>query len=255
MSRTIQERDTERNSVFRTEGLTKRFGSLVAADSIDLAVPDGELHAIIGPNGAGKTTLFNMIAGSLSPSSGAVYFRGEEVTNLSMDVRARRGIVRAYQVTQLFTDLSIGENLRLAAQANGQSYNPLADTDPAHRERATEMFTRLGIDSRLTDDVSALSHGNKKKIGIGMALLVAPELLLLDEPTSGLSENDSQQIIEFLVEETENLTTLLIEHDVEMVLSVSDRITVLHQGEVIARGNPDEIEDDEAVKEAYLGGY
>jgi len=241
--------------LLRTEGLTRTFGSLTAVDAVDLSVPEGELHSIIGPNGAGKTTFFNMIAGTLPPTAGTIHFQGRDITNVDQDERARRGISRAFQVTQLFPELSVHENLRLAAQSQDQSFNPFASTDPAHDEQAREMFDQLGIQADPNSVSKNLSHGDKKKLEIGMALVSDPTLLMLDEPTSGVAEAELPDLFDFLVETTEELTVLLIEHDVDLVLELSDRITVLDRGQVIARGTPDEITADERVQEAYMGGY
>jgi len=236
-------------------GLTRKFGSFTAVDGVDLAVPDGEFHSIIGPNGAGKTTLFNMIAGQLPPTTGTIQFQEQEITDVDQDERARRGISRAFQITQLFLGLSVHENLRLAVQSQAQRFNPLTTTDPDHDERAREIFTRLDIQAQRSAIARNLSHGDKKKLEIGMALATDPTLLMLDEPTSGVAEGELPDLLDFLVEVVEERTVLLIEHDVDMVLELSDRITVLNRGEVIARGTPDEITADEAVQNAYMGGY
>jgi branched-chain amino acid transport system ATP-binding protein len=228
---------------------------MVAVDGVDLSVPEGQLRSIIGPNGAGKTTLFNLITGALRPSAGTISFLGEDVTDLSMDARARKGISRAYQITQVFPNLTVEENLRLAEQAKEQSFNPLARTNPAWDVRAEEMFDRLDIEGDLDDPVSSLSHGEKKKLEVGMSILTEPVILLLDEPTSGLSRDASHHLMAFLGDVAADYTIMLIEHDVDIVLNVSDRITVMHQGRILAEGTPAEISDDEAVQEAYLGGY
>ena len=244
----------DRAEVLRTESLTRRFGSLTAVDHVDLIIPEGQLRSIIGPNGAGKTTFFNLVTGALRPSSGSIRFLGKDITDLSMDARARRGIVRAYQITQVFPSLSVKENLRLAIQAQEQDFNPLHKSEETWDRRAAEMFDRLEITGTLESPVSMLSHGEKKKLEVGMSVLTDPDLLLLDEPTSGLSRDASDHVIEFLSDIAEEYTILLIEHDVDMVLSISDRITVLHQGAILAEGSPDEIAGDERVQEAYLGG-
>ncbi len=237
------------------EGLSREFGSLVAVDDVDLQVPRGELHSIIGPNGAGKTTFFNMIAGTLAPTRGSVRFRSEDVTDAPEHERARKGIVRVFQMAQLFPDLTVLENLRLAAQATEQDFNPLAATNDEHARRARNMFDQLAIDAATDSEVSALSHGDKKKLEIGMGLVSEPDLLLLDEPTSGVAAAESQGLMEFIREAGEDLTILLIEHDIDIVLELSDRVTVLDRGSVIARGTPAEITEDERVQDAYMGGY
>jgi branched-chain amino acid transport system ATP-binding protein len=240
--------------VIETQGLTRRFGAFTAVDSVDLGVTENEIHSIIGPNGAGKTTLFNMLAGSLEPSDGRVRFRGQDITSTPMSERALLGISRAYQITQLFPNLSIEENLRIAAQSRHQKFNPINRTDDRLEEEAFSMLEAVDIDAAPSTEASSLSHGDKKKLEIGMSLITDPDLLLLDEPTSGVSENDSHQVMEFLSDVTEDMTVLLIEHDVDMVLSLSDQVTVLHQGSIIEQGTPDTITESEAVQRAYLRG-
>jgi branched-chain amino acid transport system ATP-binding protein len=240
--------------ILETDGLTRRFGDLCAVDDVDLSIPQGEFHSIIGPNGAGKTTLFNLIAGSMPASDGVIRFRGRDVAGDDEDDRARDGIVRAFQITQLFPALSIHENLRLAAQSTRQNRNPIAAMDQETVARADETYADLDIDAAPTATAETLSHGDKKKLEIGMALLADPDLLLLDEPTSGVSQAESGQIVD-LVDQVTDTTVLLIEHDVDLVLDLSDRITVLHQGERLATGPPEAITSNEDVQRAYLGGY
>jgi len=244
---------TSTEPILEVEELTRQFGSLTAVDEVSMAVPTGEIHAVIGPNGAGKTTLFDMIAGSVDPSSGRVWFRDEDLTGTTEDERARRGIVRAFQITQLFLGLPVLENLRLAAQSRAQEFNPFGRKDKSLVERAEAMYERLNFDAGLSVKAGTLSHGDKKKLEIGMSLITDPSLLLLDEPTSGVSEAESQQIIE-LINNVKNAAVLLIEHDIDVILGHSDRVTVLHRGEMIANGPPSEITQNEDVQRAYLGG-
>jgi branched-chain amino acid transport system ATP-binding protein len=241
-------------SFLQVEDLTMNFGSLTAVDDVDISVREREIHAIIGPNGAGKTTLFNMISGTLQPTEGRIFFRGNDVTNDRTYQRARRGISRAFQITHLFTDMSIAENLQIAAMPKTSVHNPLEKVDQSTVERAAQMFEELSIGATQTTLTKNLSHGDKKKLEIGMTLLTDPDLLLLDEPTSGVSEDDSQQLITYIERTTEDLTVVLIEHDVDIILQLADRITVLHQGAVIAEGAPAEITENETVQRVYLGG-
>lgn len=245
----------ESGPILRTEGLTRKFGSLVAVDDVDLAVSSGEIHAIIGPNGAGKTTLFNMIAGTLPPTAGRIFFGGEDLTETSEYERAQRGISRAFQITQIFPDLSVEENLRLAIQGQDQNFNPFASPGADHIERANQTLSEIDLEVEPTVIAETLSHGDRKKLEIGMSLAADPELLLLDEPTSGVAQGESRQLMEFLSEASEGRTVLLIEHNVDLVLELSDRITVLDQGAIISQGSPSEITADERVQEAYMGGY
>jgi branched-chain amino acid transport system ATP-binding protein len=251
--------DTEANEtidlLLETRNLTRRFGSLVAVDNVNLSIPPGEFHSIIGPNGAGKTTLFNMIAGTLAESEGAIIYKGTDITGTPEHERAQQGISRAFQMTQLFPNLSISENLRLAVQGQEQNFNPFSSLDPTHTDRADEMLSGIDIDARPSHIAKNLSHGGKKKLEIAMALSVDPELLLLDEPTSGVSQAESRPLMDFLSESSQDRTVLLIEHNVDFVLEISDRVTVLDDGSVISQGTPAQIEDDAAVQEAYMGAY
>ncbi|WP_136718314.1 ABC transporter ATP-binding protein [Halorientalis salina] len=241
--------------LLRTENLTRQFGSLVAVNDVNLSIPRGEFHSIIGPNGAGKTTLFNMLAGTLPESEGRVVFDGDEITGLKDYERVQRGISRAFQTPQLFPGLTVLENLRLAVQAQNQSFNPLKKTDPAHERRAHEVLEQIKFDADPGQATENLSHGNKKKLELLMSLSVDPDLLLLDEPTSGVSHADSESLMEFISKTSRERTVLLIEHNVDLVLEYSDRITVLNRGEVISQGTPSYITDDETVQDAYMGSY
>ena len=242
-------------ALLRTDGLTRRFGSLVAVDNVNLSIPRGEFHSIIGPNGAGKTTLFNMLAGTLPESDGRVVFNGDEITGMVDHERVQRGISRAFQTPQLFMGLSVLENLRLAVQAKEQTFNPLKKLDSTHEREARDMLERIEFDADPKQLTKNLSHGNKKKLEIMMALSVDPDLLLLDEPTSGVSAGDSDPLMEFISETSTDRTVLLIEHNVDLVLQYSDRVTVLDRGTVISQGTPSYISQDETVQEAYMGSY
>lgn len=241
--------------LLETQNLTRRFGSLVAVDNVSLSIPQGEFHSIIGPNGAGKTTLFNMIAGTLAESEGRIIYKGTDITGTPEHNRARHGISRAFQMTQLFPNLSIRENLRLAVQGQEQNFNPFSSPDPAHTERANQMLSEINIDAKPSHIAKNLSHGDKKKLEIAMALSVEPDLLLLDEPTSGVSQAESRPLMDFLSDSSQDRTVLLIEHNVDFVLEISDRVTVLDDGSVISQGTPAEIEEDKAVQDAYMGAY
>lgn len=243
------------DALLETRGLIRRFGALTAVNDVDLRVHPGEIHAIIGPNGAGKTTLFNLLAGTLAPTAGRIYYQGEDITRWPEHKRARHGICRAFQITQLFPDQSVRENLRLAVQAQAQNFNPLAARNPDHTERADRMLERIEIDIDPTAPANTLSHGDQKKLEIGMGLAADPALLLLDEPTSGVSHTESKRLMAFLDDASHDRTILLIEHNVDLVLELSDRITVLNRGAVLAQGTPRDITNDERVQDAYMGGY
>ncbi|GAD51816.1 branched-chain amino acid transport ATP-binding protein LivG [Halarchaeum acidiphilum MH1-52-1] len=256
MSADTANRSDERHSpILEVEGLSKSFGEIKALSDVDLAIEQGEVHTIIGPNGAGKTTLFNLITGSLRPTAGSVQFKDQDVTKKSLDARTRFGLTRVFQSAEIFPDLTVKENLRLAAQSREQSLNPLSRQKEGHERDAEEMLNAIDLGVSATTNSEDLSHGDKKRLEIGMSLATKPNCLLLDEPTSGVSEKDSQRIIDQLIEMTADITVILIEHDIDIVMGVSDRITALESGQRIAQGSPEEIEDNEEVQRAYLGGY
>jgi branched-chain amino acid transport system ATP-binding protein len=240
-------------------GLSRRFGGLVAVDAVDLTIEPGEVRAVIGPNGAGKSTLFNVITGVLAPSDGEIYFAGERITGLSVHRVIQKGVARTFQLTHLFPALSARENVRIAAQArHGDRWRPLAGgalfaTTAAAADAALELM-------RLADvaDVNAglLSHGNQRLLEVAMALAQRPRLLLLDEPTQGLSVEETDQAVRILRDMlgAGGLTVILVEHDMEVVFRLADKITVLHRGRVIADGAPDAVKANAEVQSAYLGG-
>ena len=242
-----------------TTGLTRSFGALVAVDSVDLAIPEGELRAIIGPNGAGKTTLFNVITHAIPPSSGTVWLGGRDVTDLPEERRPHIGLARSFQSNQLFTELTALENARVVAQTarSGPFSLDLRGRGRSVAEaEAGELLDRLGLAGKADVEASNLSHGDQRRLGIAMALATDPDVLMLDEPTSGMGPNETRETAELIesVRAEMGLTTLLIEHDMDIVLSIADRITVLNQGAVLATGTPEEVQEDERVQEAYLGG-
>jgi branched-chain amino acid transport system ATP-binding protein len=245
--------------VLSTKGLTKNFGELTVVDGVDLSVPEGELRAIIGPNGAGKTTLFNLITGTLSPSAGTVRTFGEDITDDPPEARVHRGMVRSYQSNQLFTDSTVLENVRIAAQTaeiGGFRLKLLTRGDDIARDRAREVLDTFGLDEKADTKAKNLPHGFQRKLGIAIAVATDPDLLMLDEPTSGMGPEATQETAA-LIEDIRNdleLTLVLIEHDMDVVLNISDRVSVLHRGALIATGTAEEIHDDEAVQRAYLGG-
>ncbi|MFC7203069.1 ABC transporter ATP-binding protein [Haloferax namakaokahaiae] len=245
--------------VLWTDGLSKLFGGIVALDDVNLSVERGELHAIIGPNGAGKTTLFNTVTGKLDPSEGSVWFDGEEITDLPQEERPHLGLARSFQSNQLFNDLTVLENIRIVVQTvNSGSFDLdlLGDGQSKFRDRAFEHLERVGLDDQHGVKTTNLSHGDQRRLGIAIALATEPSVLLLDEPTSGMGATETRETANMIDElQAElGLTILLIEHDMDIVLSMSDRITVLNQGEILATGPPDEIRENEAVQNAYLGG-
>jgi branched-chain amino acid transport system ATP-binding protein len=244
-------------AILSTEKVTKRFGSLVATDRVDLEVREGSLTAIIGPNGAGKTTFFNLLTGLLEVDGGRIFFDGKEITRLPPFERVKLGISRAFQVVNVFKELSVFENMAIAVQA-GTPYGRDLFTDVRSLEdvnkRAEEILERMGLTRKKESLAGHLSHGEMKILDIGLALASSPKLILLDEPTSGLSPAESQEMTKLIQELATSLTVILIEHDMDIVLNIAQTITVLQQGAVIARGTPEEIRRNERVQQAYLGG-
>ena len=238
------------------EGLSKRFGGVVASDSISLSVPKGELHAIIGPNGAGKTTLIGQLAGELAPDAGRIRFDGQDVTALPTFRRSQLGLARSFQITSLFLDFTALDNVALAVQAHsGHSFHfwREARREVALREPARAALARVGLAGRGDVLVSKMSHGEHRQLEIAMALATTPRMLLLDEPMAGMGPEESARIVKMLRELKRDLTILLIEHDMEAVFALADRITVLVYGRIIASDRPEAIRANQEVRQAYLG--
>jgi branched-chain amino acid transport system ATP-binding protein len=236
--------------------LAKRFEGIVASDDLALSVEPGELHAVIGPNGAGKTTLILQLSGQLTPDSGHVVFAGQDITGLPMYRRAALGLARSFQITSLFLDLSVLDNVMLAVQAHaGHSFHfwRNARHEPQLRDPALALLRRVGLADRADRRCASLSHGEHRLIELAMALAGQPRMLLLDEPMAGLGPEESARMVSMLRALKRELTILLVEHDMEAVFALADRITVLVYGKVIATGMPDEIRANAQVREAYLG--
>jgi branched-chain amino acid transport system ATP-binding protein len=247
--------------ILRTDELVKRYGQFTATDHLSMAVEDGEFRSIIGPNGAGKTTLLNHIPGALPITDGAVYFRGDDVTEMPPEQRVRKGIGRSFQITNVFGGLSVRENVRLAAQSvHRDEYNfveslfKTVDQYDVINDRTEMVLEQVGLDHLAAETADALAYGNKRRLEIGMVLATDPELVLFDEPTAGMSVEETQGTIDLINEVLTDHTLLLIEHDVELVMELSDRITVLNRGEILAEGTPEEISENQDVQDAYLGG-
>jgi branched-chain amino acid transport system ATP-binding protein len=242
--------------LLEVDGLTKRFGGIVASDDIVLEVPRGELHAVIGPNGAGKTTLIGQLSGELTPDAGRVSFDGQDITGLDIFERSQLGLARSFQITSLFLDLTALDNVALAVQAHaGHSFHFWRDarTESELREPARAALRRVGLAERADVIVSNLSHGEHRQLELAMALATKPRMLLLDEPMAGLGPEESARMVRTLRELKQELTILLIEHDMEAVFALADRITVLVYGRVIASGAPAAIRANPEVRQAYLG--
>jgi branched-chain amino acid transport system ATP-binding protein len=239
-----------------TDRLIKRFGGLLATDSLSIEVGAGEVHALIGPNGAGKTTLVSQLTGNLRPDSGTIRFAGREITHLPMHARARLGLARSFQITSVLREFTALDNVALAVQAHaGHSFRFLADAarDAALREPARRLLAEVGLEARSGALASALSHGEQRQLEIAMALAGDPTLLLLDEPMAGMGPEESQRMVAVLRALKGRRAMLLIEHDMDAVFQLADRITVLVYGRALASGTPDEIRADRDVRQAYLG--
>ena len=242
--------------ILKLEDLTKHFGGLMAVNKVSLTASQGDRKAIIGPNGAGKTTLFNLVAGDILPSRGKVFLRGDDVTRLPSYRRAAKGLARTFQITNLFFNLSVIENMVLAVQALEKTkFSLFRDvTSYTHLyEKGMEVLSRIGIEELRDEKVKNLSYGLQRQIEVLLALTRDPVILLLDEPTAGLSVAEASAMVEMLKKLPSSIAILIIEHDMDVAFELADRITVLHFGEVIAEGDVEEIKDNATVREVYLG--
>ena len=236
--------------------LQKRFGGVVATDDVVLEVERGEVHALIGPNGAGKTTLIAQLSGALRPDSGQILFDGTDVTRASSSQRVHQGLARSYQITSIFRRFTVLDNVALSVQARSGSslsfWRPLA-AETALFDEARAMLDQVGLGARADELAGNLAHGEQRQLEVGLALATKPKLLLLDEPMAGMGPEESERMIELIGKIRGAVTVLLVEHDMDAVFRLADRLSVLVQGRVIATGNPDEIKSNPEVKKAYLG--
>jgi branched-chain amino acid transport system ATP-binding protein len=245
-------------SLLRVENVSKHFGNLIAVNNVSMTVEPGEMRAIIGPNGAGKTTFFNLISGFVRPSSGHVVFDGEDISGLLPARRVWRGIARTFQVTEVFPELAVRENLRIPVEvASGFRLRPWLSrvADGKVRARVAELLDMGGLADKADSPVGELAHGDQRATEIMMALALEPRLLLLDEPTAGMGDHETYAITQLIrrLHKDGKLTIVLIEHDMRVVFHLADRITVLDQGSFLAEGTPKEIAANAAVQSAYLG--
>jgi len=243
-------------TLLAVRGLSKRFGGLLASDRINLDVVRGETHAIIGPNGAGKTTLIGQLAGDLRPDAGAIRFAGRDVTGFDAPRRSRLGLARSFQITSIFRDFSALDNVALAVQAHrGGNFRfwRSARDERALREPARVVLESVGLGARADVLAAHLAHGEQRQLEIAMALATEPRLLLLDEPVAGMGLDESQQMVRFLGALKRRMTIVLVEHDMDAVFSLADRISVMVYGRIIATGTPPEVRSNAEVRRAYLG--
>ncbi|HET7340639.1 MAG TPA: ABC transporter ATP-binding protein [Methylomirabilota bacterium] len=240
--------------ILRTEGLTVRFGGLTALNNVNVAVARGEIRAIIGPNGAGKSTFFNCLTGVIQPTSGRIVFDGEDITGLSPDRISRKSLARSYQITNIMPGATVLENVRIAAQSRRHGWSVLrhyrvyADV----LERARAVLAAVGLGAKEDELAANLSHGEQRNLEIGIALATEPRLLCLDEPTAGMSVAETHATVELVRRIAADLTILIVEHDMEVVMGLARTITVLHYGEVLAEGTPAAIQANPRVQEVYL---
>jgi len=236
--------------------LTKAFGGLVATDAVSLDVAADEVHAVIGPNGAGKTTFIAQLSGDLRPDKGSIRFRGRDVTRLATPQRARIGLARSFQITSIFRDVTAEDNVAMAVQAHdGHSFRFWRDArrDNTLRQPARAVLERVGLGDRREVVAGELAHGEQRQLELAMAIATKPAMLLLDEPMAGMGAEESVRMVELLQTLKGSVAMLLVEHDMDAVFALADRITVLLRGQAIATGSPADIRDDEQVRQAYLG--
>jgi branched-chain amino acid transport system ATP-binding protein len=238
--------------------VSKRFGSLVAVQDVSLAVPEGELHAIIGPNGAGKTTFFNLISGYFPPTSGTICFDGKDITRMPAHKRVALGMARTFQITEIFPELTVFENVRIGAEvAGGHRLRPWIGRPQKQeiRVRVEETLEQVGLQAKSDRLVGELAHGDQRAVEIAMTLALRPRVLLLDEPTAGMGDQETYQITRLIarLHREGRYTIVLIEHDMRVIFHLAQRIAVLDQGRLLAEGTPKEIASNEAVQAAYLG--
>jgi branched-chain amino acid transport system ATP-binding protein len=240
--------------VLRTEDLSMRFGGLSALSGINFAVARGEIRAVIGPNGAGKSTFFNCLTGVLRPTSGRILFKDADITGLPPNLISQRGIARSYQITNILPNATTLENVRIAVQSRHHAWNMVRHYNHFRDviDKADAVLESIGLGDKADELAANLSHGEQRNLEIGIALATEPELLCLDEPTAGMSAAETHDTVELVRRIAKNLTILIVEHDMEVVMGLAHRITVLHYGEILAEGTPEEIQQNPRVLEVYL---
>ena len=243
-------------ALLEVNGLVKRFGGLMATDHVSFAVEPGEVHAIIGPNGAGKTTLISQLSGELQPDEGSMVFEGRDISRLSIPARSLAGLGRSYQISQIFREFTALENVMLAVQAHagrGFSFMQAVAREPAITGPALEALRQVGLEDRATALAASMAHGEHRQLELAMTLAGGPRLLLLDEPMAGMSQKESEEMIGLIRTLKGHYAIILVEHDMDAVFALADRISVLVYGRIIVTGTPAEIRQNRMVREAYLG--
>ena len=244
------------DAILATKDIYHDFDGLEVHFGINLEVSEGEAHAVIGPNGAGKTTLFDIITGKYSPSRGRVLYKGQDITGRPVHWRARQGLARSFQITNVFPRLTVFESVRTAVLSRRSiRLNPIKWLSRMHEinREVDELLDRIGLLEQRAVPAGLLSYGQQRALEIGLTLALKPEVILFDEPTAGMSSDETMQVVDLIKRVTENMTLVIIEHDMEVVFNLANRITVLHYGRVLASGPPEEIRNDTCVKDAYLG--
>jgi len=245
------------NHILETTLLTKKFGALAAVLDVSFSIEEKTIHSIVGPNGAGKTTFFNLLTGLLKPTSGSILFRGREITGLPVHQISRLGLSRSFQITNVMRKLTVFENVRLAAQSRGKKNFHLFASPEKLTEvnrKTWESLEKVRLRAVYNEPADNLSHGELRQLEIGMALATNPSLMLLDEPTAGMAMDETRNTVHLIREIAQHVTILLIEHDMDMVFSISDRISVFHYGKLLITDVPERISANEEVQNAYLGG-
>jgi branched-chain amino acid transport system ATP-binding protein len=248
------DRGAESAPILKTDLLSVRFGGLAALSQVNFAVARDQVHAIIGPNGAGKSTFFNCLTGVLRPTSGRIIFDGEDITGLPSNAISRRGIARSYQITNILPNATTLENVRIAAQSRRHAWNMFSHHDAFAdiNEKAEAALDAVGLLGKAHELAANLSHGEQRNLEIGIALATEPKLLCLDEPTAGMSQAETNETMALVRRIAKDLTILIVEHDMQVVMELCDRITVLHYGQILAEGTPEEIQQNSRVLEVYL---
>jgi branched-chain amino acid transport system ATP-binding protein len=244
--------------IMQTEGLTCRFGGLVAVNSVDYKMEKGQLASIIGPNGAGKSTFYKLITGLQKPTQGRIYFKGDDITDVKSHKRVEMGIAKSFQIVQIFADMKVIENMAVAAQHtlknDRRTFFLSSWRNSETLKKSEEILERIGLRAEKDKRAGSLPQGHKKRLEIGMALATDPSLLLLDEPTAGSTPVETNMTMGLVRELSKTLSIMIVEHKMDVVMNLAQRITVMHQGRIIADGTPNEIKSNELVKSVYLGG-